>query len=267
MSTRATQLDVTTLEVGGADFLGRVKSVTLTKNVATADGQAINRKFANPQPVKNSWSLAFTAVETKSNPTRVTNLDLTVNTIGGTAHKANTESLTINVNATHAPGDACEDGHVYPVYTGSSIDGSAVLKVPTNAVPLMAALDNPTDADMAFTFTLNGSAVTFPIVITSVSHGASNGQVQMVNVSFMGQDPLTGDFPTAPTGTTSIFEKIVNAPQTPLAAEFESKAAGGVNYSGNVLIQSYSININNNAVMEESYTWAGVGEVTDAATV
>jgi len=39
-----------------------------------------------------------------------------------------------------------------------------------------------------------------------------------------------------------------------------------VAYSGNALIQSYSVNISNSAVVEESMTWAGVGALTDAAT-
>lgn len=267
MSARATQLDVSVLTVNSVDYTNLVNTVTLTKNVATAEGQAITRKYNNPQAVKNSWNLSFTARNTKVAPARVTNLDLTAHSIGGTAHVANTESLTINVNAVHAMGDACEDGHAFPVYTGSTIDGSAVLKVPTGSVPLMAALDSPGDADLAFTFTLNGVTVTFPIIVTSVAHNASVGQVQTVNVSFVGQDPLTGDHPSAPTGTTTILEKVLNAPQTALAIAFTSKASGGVAYTGNALIQSYSVNISNSAVVEESMTWAGVGALTDAATV
>jgi hypothetical protein len=266
MSVRATQLDVSVLTVNAVDYTPLVSTVSLTKNVATAEGQAISRKYNNPQAVKNSWSLAFTARNTKTAPFRVTNLDLTGHSIGGSAFVADTESLTINVNAVHAMGDACQDGHAYPVYTGSTIDGSAVLKVPTTSVPLMAALDAPGDADLAFTFTLNGVQVTFPVIITSVAHNASVGQVQMVNVSFVGQDPLTGNHPSAPTGTTTILEKVLNAPQTAIPIAFTSKASGGVAYTGNALIQSYSVNISNSAVVEESMTWAGVGAPTDAAT-
>jgi hypothetical protein len=130
----------------------------------------------------------------------------------------------------------------------------------------MAALDAPGDADLAFTFTLNGVQVTFPVIITSVAHNASVGQVQTINVSFQGQDPLTGNNPSAPTGTTTILEKVLNAPQTAIPIAFTSKASGGVAYTGNALIQSYSVNISNSAVVEESMTWAGVGAPTDAAT-
>jgi hypothetical protein len=130
----------------------------------------------------------------------------------------------------------------------------------------MAALDAPGDADGAFSFTLNGVTVTFPVVITSAAHGASNGQTQMVAVNFVGQDPLTGDMPSAPTGTTTILEKILNVPQTALAIAWTTKASGGVAYTGNALIQSYSVNISNGAVATENMTWAGVGAITDAAT-
>ena len=267
MSARATQLDVSTLTIGGNNYIGLAQSVTLTKNVATSEGQAINRKYANPQAVKNSWSFACSCVNTKSGALRVTNLDLTLASILSTDYKASVESLAVNVNATHAMGDACEDGHAFPVYTGSTIDGTATLKVPVAAVPLMAALDAPSNAAGAYSFTLNGVTVTFPVVITSAAHGASNGQVQTVTVNFVGQDPLTGDMPSAPTGTTTILEKILNVPQTALAIAWTTKASGGVAYTGNALIQSYSISISNGAVVTESMTWAGVGAITDAATV
>lgn len=266
MSARATQFDVSVLTVDSVNYTGIVDSVSLTKTVATAEGQAISRKYNNPQAVKNSWNLSFSSKNTKSGAFRVTNLDLTANTIGGTAFAADTESLTINVNAVHAMGDACQDGHAFPVYTGSTIDGSAVLKVPTGSVPLMAALDAPGDADLSFTFTLNGVQVAFPILVTGLTHTAAVGQVQTVNVTFVGQDPLTGNHPVAPTGTTTILEKVLNAPQTALAIAFTSKANGGVAYSGNALIQSYSASINNSSVVTESMTWVGVGALTDAAT-
>jgi hypothetical protein len=266
MSARATQLDVSVLTIGAVDYLGLAQNVTLTKNVATSEGQAINRKYANPQAVKNSWSLSGSFVVTKTAPVRVTNLDLTAASILGSSYVAAVESLTMNVNATHAPGDACEDGWAYPVYTGSTIDGTATLKVPAGSVPLMAALDAPGDADGVFTFTLNGNTVTFPVIITSLAHAASNGQVQTVTVNFQGQDPLTGNMPTAPTGTTTIVEKILNAPQTALAIAWTTKSSNGVAYTGNALIQSYSVNISNGSVVTENMTWAGVGASTDAAS-
>ena len=268
MSARATPLDVSALTVGGVSYLALADSVQLAKPVVTSDGRAINRKFSSPQAVKSGpWSLTFSAYITKTAPFPVTNLDLTDVSIGGTDRTAEVESLTINLACQHVNGDACEDAWAYPVYTGSTLTGSATLKVPATSVPMMAALDAPSDADMAFTFTLNGNTVTFPIIVTSVTHESTVGNVQMVRVEFEGQDGLTGDFPTAPTGTTTIFEKVMNAPQTALAATFTSKASGGVAYSGNVLIQSYSLTINNSAVVKENFTWAGVGAVTDAATV
>lgn len=267
MSARATQLDVTVLTIGGVDYKNQAQNFTLTKSVATAEGQAIVRKFANPQAVKSSWTVQGNFVITKIAPARVTNLDLTAVSILGSSQVAAVESLTLNVNATHAMGDACQDGHAWPVYVGSSIEGSATLKVPAASVPLMAALDAPGNASGVFTFTLNGNTVELPVLITSLAHAASNGQVQTVEVSFVGQDPLVGDMPTTPTGTTTIVEKILNAPETPLPIAWTTKASGGVAYTGNALIQSYSLQINNGAVVTENMTWAGVGAITDAPTV
>ena len=267
MSARATPRDVSVLEIGGVDYRGLATQASVAINHQTADSRPISRKYANPQAVKSSWVLNMTSNIVKSGAATVTNLDLTGTSILGTAYVADVESLQFNVACAHVPGDACQDGWAYPVYDSSDITGTATLKVPTGSVQIMAGQDAPGDADGVFTFTLNGNTVTLPVILTSIDHSMVNGSVQTVTVSFQGQDPRTGNMPTAPTGTTTIVEKILNAPETALAVEVESKAVGGVNYTGNVLISAYGLSINNGAVVSETFTWTGVGAPTTAATV
>lgn len=266
MSARQIAVDISAFTAGGVDLITLATEATVTKNIMDDAGQAINRLNESPQGVKMNWMLSATALSTKSGAIRVTNLDLSAASILGTDVLAAVESINFDRSLVLSEGSGCGDGWQYPNVTGGGFSGSARIKIPTSGVPLMAGIDAVTDADGVFTFTLNGVSVTLPVLITSIQHSMRVGDVQVLEVTFKGQDPLTGTYPTAPTGTTTLMEKIFNAPRTALAVVLTTKAADGVAYTGNVVPQSYSVAIADGQVVRESFTFQGVGALADVAS-
>ena len=91
--------------------------------------------------------------------------------------------------------------------------------------------------------------------------------VQRLEISFVGQDPGSSDYPAAPTGTTSILEKALNAAQTAVAIVWTTQVAGGAAYTGNALYSSFAFSINQGRVVRNQYSFVGVGAPGIAATV
>lgn len=267
MPAKAIAVDVSVLDVGGISLKNDAPTARFTSESVTAEGQPLDRWGGNPQVTKLKWGLTLDALSTKSGAVRVTNLDFSALSITGTSVIANVESFDLQGSFSLDTGDGPNDVFEYAVVTAKQYSGSMTIKVPTSSVPLMAGLDTGVSSwQGSLTFTINSITTTMPVVINSAEHVATVGSAQVINLTFTAQDPLTGDHPSAPTGTSTLWEKALNAGHTAVAIQYTTKASGGIDYTGNAVFAGFSLSVKNRDVVRNSYTFAGVGAPTIAAT-
>lgn len=257
---RSTYLAATILSIGGIDLWADDVSTRIRYDSERAEGKSIKRLKRSPNIVKRSWNFSVELLSQNTLPARVTNLDFTALSILGTSFVADCTAFSMSGDMATQNGDAVGDEWRAPQVIEAGYTGSATLLVPTTAVPLMPTLDGAkTTWAGSLTFTLNGETITYPILVTSIEQSVASGQLQEVTVQFEGQDPQTGNYPSAPTTTTTLLQKALNAPDTALAVEFETQAANGANYTGTVVFTGFSFGVENGGVVRNTYDFAGQG--------
>jgi hypothetical protein len=118
---------------------------------------------------------------------------------------------------------------------------------------------------VTFTITIDGVTVTIPMQVASMTHTINQNQEQVISLSMNGVDPGTGAYPTAPTGTTSLLEKMFNAYNTVLACVLTTAAAGaGQTYSGNFIFTDFGFSFNDSEIIMIDYTLASRGTIVSA---
>lgn len=271
MSARSTILDVSVFTIGGTDFLGSYKDAEYRVNVAEDDGKPASRAGASAQPVKRSAVLRTTAMSVISAPAKVTNLHLDALSVGGVAMKANVRGGSFSGTMQHDEGSGDDDEWAFPNFVGKDYGANLQLAVPATFDATIEALLHAADADgldVVFIVTLNGVAIEVPMLITDCAHLFREGAIQMLDATLAGRSPDSGNYPTAPTGTTTILEKAFNAPQTALAVALTNKAGIGLGRArtGNFLFSSFGFDFNDQAVVKTTYEFASQGAVTSAIT-
>lgn len=266
-------LDVGTLSLlslGGNDFLADLEDATLeigpdmTKRI-----DSITRAGQAEGTTKRGCHFEISLLSTKSTPERVSHLDLTAFTIGGTDYIANLESL--DFSGSYEQKDKPAAGQLWQVKQNvtKKYTASVNLAIPdTGGMPLLVNQTSATlsNQNAALAFTLNGNAFSFAMRSVKVSAPWQRDGLQMVTVDFVGRDPGTGAFPSAPTGTTGLLQLALNAFKTPLAFDFISHATEGYELSGNVIYSGFSFQIKDGELVPVKYSFDSTGTVVGAAT-
>ncbi|MBS1725362.1 MAG: hypothetical protein JST51_01480 [Armatimonadetes bacterium] len=116
--------------------------------------------------------------------------------------------------------------------------------------------------DLAF----NSINYTLPMRMSSAQLVGERDGLQVVSVDLASKSPDTGAFPTAPTGTIGLLQKSLNAFKDPIAFAFQSIASTiGVAVSGNVMFDSVSFEISDEAIVPIKYRFRNYGDWTIAA--
>lgn len=258
--------------VGGTSLLDVLTSATLESNNATDEGATATSKANSPQLVKKSATLTFDLVANSSGGgARATNLDVSALTIGGTAYVASLQNATLSigyVSDSDVSGEADKWAFPQNIRLGDvTIDGT--LKIEASAAPGIIAIGlsaTLTDAVADVTLTVNGVPYTMPMIIEKVGHMVKRDNVQECQVTLKLRDDGYTNIPNAPTGTTSIIEKALNAYTTALALSWTTKASGGLTYSGNFIFNSVTLTTSNSSVISLAVTMSSQGTITAAPT-
>jgi hypothetical protein len=192
-------------------------------------------------------------------------LDVTALTIGGTNYLGSCTSLGLDVRNTFVPAEGISDEWETLVFTGQSITGRATLNVPltiARAIITSAFSTTLSDTNVSLSFTLNSITVTVPVMIGDLSWGVVMGAEQLLNITFGERGAVS-----APAGTTTLLEKVLNAPGTSQTLALQTKAStGGVVFGGEFVPVQYSLGIERGALISESYTYNSTGAVTEGAS-
>lgn len=251
-----TLTDVGNLSLGGSAFVELIQDVNWQSTNEFDEYQSASRFRKAAELVKKHATMKVPLRRIKSGQRRVTHLDFTVATLAGLSFKEEMTNLSLKVSNPVNPAPCV--GQLFQLYSvdpGGSITADISMEIAdSNSVAiqlmLLAESDAVTDSEAVLTFTLNGSPVTLPGWIAGNSHSVAGRQ--KVSIPFQGNDPGT-TYPTAPTGTSSLLERALNAPRTPIPFQFTSKLVGGADRTGYLLISGAEISIEDSKIVAESY--------------
>lgn len=262
--------DLGTLTIGGTDFLAIIEDVQWRSEGEFDTFQTPTRFREARNGMKKNAQFTVPLKPIKSGQVRVSHFDLTVATLAGgnLIPEMNSMNLRIQNNVATAPSIG-EVFRQYQVDPGGSITmdfDCDIAEEDSVVLSLMALLESDAIADLIAiaSFTLNGIAVTLPGHIMNASHNV--GGRQKASLSFAGSDP-SGTYPTAPVGTSTILERALNAPRTPLAFTYVSKTVGGLSREGFCLIESAEARIEDARIVNESYGFRVTGDWLTEVTV
>lgn len=270
MSARATILDVSVFTLGGTSYLASFKDAEYRVRNTTDDGKPAVRPGASAQNVKREASLRATLLNPISDPAKVTNLHLSEMTVGGAAMLANVRGGSFQGTMQHDEGAGVADGWKFPNFVGKDYTADLELAVPaTFEATLDAAVHGDgTGLPVTYDMVLNGVNIEVPMMITDYTHLFAERAIQVIRASLTGRSPDSGNYPTAPTSTTSILEKAFNVPQTALAMALTSKAGAGLGRArtGNFLFSGFRFDHNDSQVVKVTYDFVAQGAVASVST-
>lgn len=263
---KATFGDISVFTLGGVDLLGAINDIGYKISADKDEGGAIAYIGESPQLTGAGVEISTTALSNIVGSGRVSDLDLTAFTIGGTTYRTKLKQFSLKGSYTHQETSARGDKFHAPQVTNKAYSGSAELFVLDSAAPdLMGTLlgSTSTTNNSTISVTINGVTITLPVLITQHDLAVPYGGLQMLSMSFDGRALLTVDpYPTLPTGTTTLLEKALNDPLTALAYDIKTRATNGVRLQGNMIWNSFDLSVNERQIIKTQYSWLGTGTVT-----
>ncbi len=259
--------DLAVFTVDSNDLLTYWKDATLTIDNQDDDGSPVVRVGGMAQIVKSGFSLSASLMTAGgSAPEKRSNLDITAWSIAGSELKGSLRSGTLTIRHTTDEGSGAGERWKFPLVTKKFIEISGEIQASdtealAQLLPSKAASATLSDAYVTVTITFAGITVTLPMAVTQLEHKFSDGKIQTFGITLKGRSPDSGTYPTAPTGSSSLLEKAFNAIAA-YAFTFTSHTSKGTAYTGNVVLDTLTIQFNDAQLLMANYTWMGQGTLT-----
>ncbi len=273
--------DIAVYTLDGASQLGIMKGVGYTIQLDDADTTTVARAGKRRQSVKKSATITSGFMSPLSGDAALvsTNLAVSAFTVGGVDYLAYLRGGSVKGSFDVREVSGVAAPFKFPQIFGKDYSADITLilpvagasQVPNSARVLGVLVHDPdlTDQDLSrvtMTVTIDGTAITIPMQVMSLKHDVNGQQEQIITLSLAGNDPGTGAYPTAPTGSTSLLEKFFNAYNTALAVVLTTGAvASGETYSGNFIVTDFGFSFNDAEVIMIDYTLSSQGTVTGVA--
>lgn len=276
---QATGLDLAVFTAGGLSLLELLQNVRYSDDVATRDGSSIKRTAVSEQPQKKQGRINTGIFNTATGTTRISHLHVSAFSIDGQSYLGPPSKILSgefshqcqHSHGAHGAGDFWAAPQV--IKRADSFRGQLWIpnEATENALRLIGADFHNVVSNaaalaalkMIVSMTINAVAVTFDMRLTGMEFTANEGDGQVFGVTLVGDPPLgAGTYPTAPTGTTSLMEQVYNQVTTALAFDLTNIAAGGVQYTGNMVWDSARFAIRDGDLYQEEYAWLTSGAVT-----
>jgi hypothetical protein len=272
MADRYSGKDVSIYTVAGATLASTGTTFSLDVENDTQEAGLITRLGENEQNVKANGVLAIERSGVISGANRVSHLNVTVFTIGGTDYIGVLNSYQLDGSFRHVMQSGMGEKWQKPQVESKHYKGSLVMDVDTGTALAFANMIGGADfsnTDQAVSITIDGVAITIPMSLQKFGLVAGRYEKQAISLNFNGADPGSGAYPTAPTGTTTILEKAFNAPTSQMAFAFQNALSGntgGIAASGLCVFQSFSVNSTDGDLVKENYSFLTYDEITFAAS-
>lgn len=261
--------DFSVFSVGGTSYLTDIDSATFEYDEEQIDASSIVRFGQSPNGVKLGGKVQATVFGNGTNPDRISHLDVTAFTMGGTNYLSILRSLTFAGSFSNKR--TAGIGAWWRTHRTSGKHYTFTLEMDLDddtLSTLLVAFHSSTYAnrDSTISFTLNAIVYTVACRVKSISQPMRRDDLQTVSITLEGKDPGSGAYPAAPTTSTTLFTKALNDAKTLLACAFTSKAADGAAVTGYLAWDSFSMRIEDDNVVRIDYSWLFSGTISVSAT-
>lgn len=267
--------DIAVYTIDTVDHRALIKNVNYRTNLTKADVGRITRPGIRRQTVKKSVEISTGHMSQLASDSGLMASNLAIGgfTIGGTSYLAYLRGGSFSGSFETRETSGVADVFTHPQHFGKDYAATVNLMIPLTGSPNALRNLSPgvydTDlldqdlVNVAFSITIDGSAVTVPMQIETLEIAFTERQEIAVTIQLVGNDPGTGDFPTSPTGTTTMLEKCFNAYNAPIAIVLTSASGtDGVIYSGNFIPGPFSFQFNDAEIIMLDFTWLSRGTIT-----
>lgn len=251
-----------------ADYLGTIQEVTLSGDLSTVNAAPINRTYDRMQAARKGLTITAPLMSVKTGSVKVSTLDLSAFSFGGTDYVAYLVDGEFTCEQNLVQATAAKDFFSYPISGGTkslTFEGNilvpATAALGSQALPTAFFSATPTDHDATVTFTINGVTTTAAMTFSRFEKQFTRGEAQVFRVRAETNSPDSGTYPAAPTGTTTIWERLLNT-QTRHRLRLTDHASEGQQYAGNAILRRGTIRITNSGLIYVGYEWESQGAWT-----
>lgn len=254
------------MSVDGTSVLTAISNVMIELNSDIDEGRGIAYLGKTPNTVKQSYKISTSIMSAISAATRVSNLDVSVFTIGGVDYLPFLRGGTISGSYEKDEAGGVANLWKYPLNTVKDYGGEVTLNLPLSTTAnalrtiLKAINDGATAHDVIVAITINSVAISLDMHITSFKFNGEPGKLQTVTLSLAGKDDGSNAV-NSPVGTTTLLEKAINVYKTPIAFSFTGKSTNSLNLAGDMIFSSFSFSFNDSQVISTDYEWESHGAV------
>lgn len=272
MATRFSGSDIGLFTTGGIALASAGTQFSFELANEKQDAGLVSRLGKNSQPVKTAGKLSVSLNSVVSGSDRVSHSNVTAFTIGGVSYLNVLKSYALSGSYEHRMQAGVGEKYVKPQVVAKDYQIAIALDIEnTDSYTLMALMGGSdfSNVDQAVSITINSVAITIASNLNQGTVKAQRYELQELGLNFDGADPGSSAYPAAPTGTSTILEKALNSVTSELAFSFQNALSGntyGMNASGNAVFESFSIEVQDGQLINETYNFATYGSVTIAAS-
>ena len=272
--------DLAVYTLDGSSQLTTIKNVAYEFTADKGDTTTINRPGSRRQTVRKGCTIKSGFMSTLSGDSGMvaSNLAISAFSLGGQSYLSYLRGGSFRGSFTVREVPGVGDVFRWPQIFGKDYKMEVTLVIPAagdSQLPNFARSQgaNLHDTDLndqdltrlAVSITIDGVTTALTMEVDSMTHTVNQQQEQVITLSLSGNDPGTGAYPTTPTGTTTLFEKMLNAHNTVLAVVLTTAAAGsGQTYSGNFIFTDFGFSFNDSEIIMIDYTLSSRGPIASA---
>ncbi len=248
-------------------YLGTLRMFKADLSGQMVDAKTLTQMYGQSQEVGAMATYDFQLMSVVSGSTKVSNLDISAFTIGGNSYLPVLKSYDATITWEHTGKVGTQRWH-YAALKNKTLMINCKVSIPATSAAfsktLQVAMGSSTVADrqLAVTITINGISVTTAMLLTKVTQSGIdiNGE-QVLDISLENRALDATTFPGAPTGTTTILEKVANSTSA-WGLHALTKTTDGADYVGLVLPKSYKLSAPQSGLVVEDFSVVGIGTQT-----
>lgn len=261
----ATTVELAALSIDASSFLADLPNLTATIEGDAVRNDNITDDMESEQLQKLSCRIQAPLMSTVSNPDRVSDLNVTVATLGGeNLLTYGLQELTLEIGYARQERPSAGSWFKFPQNVKRRISGSCTFSVPdAGTATMLSKLASTTHSDKVMTLacTINGVAISLPVLLQTVEFQAERDGLQMLRCSLGARKGSV-----TPSGTTSLLEKAINAFRSTVAIVATTKAVGGQSIAGNFIFDSVSLQVRDGELVMTDYSFLSQGTFTSTVT-
>ncbi len=250
MANKFTNLDTSLFTLGGTDFLEKVENMRFNAEAMLDLCRGVAQRYGAKKGVKKEFTFSCDFLQHVSN-TCASGLTLSLFSLDGSDFYSEIDSFDLDVTTETVFTDGAADLWRWIQAVGTDYRSSGSKFISSNADFMELLMQsNVTDIEVTTLITVAGIQLSLPMILSSSEHSIQGGAAQVENWTLE-----KNGTPTLVTGDALLAEILTGDAYLSWAADSEAGA-----YSGNAIVTSAKLSVQNAALVKSSYEFANQGQ-------